>query len=198
MTEHVSSKPPNILIYSGSSDSHNKTFNTLKQTLLQVINLHSYAIYKLHEKHVNTHPWMDNTTLLVLGNNDSMSASVQKDFIKYLTGGGKILSLCSSFTCNVKKLPWDDKYCPFPASVEVKHPEFFQGEPQNLSALCEPFYFEGECSDIITDLSLLIIIIVCIVQCTCTCKGAFSCSLEKEYNQANSMHRTNCLATANI
>lgn len=123
---------------------------------MQVINLHSYAIYKLHEKHVNTHPWMDNTTLLVLGNNDSMSASVQKDFIKYLTGGGKILSLCSSFTCNVKKLPWDDKCCPFPASVEVNHPEFFQGEPQNLSALCEPFYFEGECSDIIFDLSLLI------------------------------------------
>ena len=119
---------------------------------MQVINLHSYAIYKLHEKHVNTHPWMDNTTLLVLGNNDSMSASVQKDFIKYLTGGGKILSLCSSFTCNVKKLPWDDKYCPFPASVEVNHPECFQGEPQNLSALCEPFYFEGECSDFITDL----------------------------------------------
>lgn len=142
--EDVSSKPPNILIYSGSSDTHNKTFNALKQTLLQVINLHSYAIYKLHEKHVNTHPWMDNTTLLVLGNNDSMSASVQKDFIKYLTGGGKILSLCSSFTCNVKKLPWDDKYCPFPASFEVKHPEFFQGEPQNLSALCEPFYFEGD------------------------------------------------------
>lgn len=141
---------------------------------------------------------MDNTTLLVLGNNDSMSASVQKDFIKYLTGGGKILSLCSSFTCNVKKLPWDDKYCPFPASVEVKHPEFFQGEPQNLSALCEPFYFEGECSDFITNLSLLITSCVLFSVHVHACKGAFNCPLEKEYNQANSMHRKNCLASAKV
>lgn len=142
--DNVSSKPPNVLIYSGSNDADDKTFNSLKQTLLQVLNLHNYAIYKLHKQHVNTHPWMDNTALLVLGNNDSISASVQKDFMTYLTCGGKILSLCSSFTCQVKKLPCKDQYQPFTACFEVNHPGLFQGQPLNFSAVCEPFYFEGD------------------------------------------------------
>ena len=141
----VSSKPPNVLIYSGSSDTDDRTFQSVKQALLQVLNVHSYAIYRLHEQHVSTHPWMDNTALLVLGNSDSIPASVQKDFVKFLRNGGSILGLCSRFTCQTIKHPWDDRYQPFVASIEVNHQQLFQGEPQNFSALCDPFYFEGEC-----------------------------------------------------
>jgi len=140
----VSSKPPNVLIYSGSSDTDDRTFQSVKQALLQVLNVHSYAIYRLHEQHVSTHPWMDNTALLVLGNSDSIPTSVQKDFVKFLRNGGSILGLCSRFTCQTIKHPWDDRYQPFVASIEVNHQQLFQGEPQDFSALCDPFYFEGD------------------------------------------------------
>ena len=139
----VSSKPPNVLIYSGRNDADNKIFNSVKQTLLQVLNLHSYAVYRLHEQHIVSHPWMDNTALLVFGNHDSIPASIQKEFVNYLRSGGNILSLCSPFTFQVVKHPWEDRYNPFIASIEISYPGV-QQEPPNVTALCEPFYFEGE------------------------------------------------------
>ncbi|XP_015759957.1 PREDICTED: biotin--protein ligase-like [Acropora digitifera] len=66
----VPTKPPNVLIYSGSEDAKRKVFNLVKETLLQVLHLHSYSIYHLHEKQVHSQPWMENTALLVIGDHD--------------------------------------------------------------------------------------------------------------------------------
>lgn len=141
-----SSKPPNVLIYTGKKDSDNKTFSVVKQALLQVLNLHSYVIYRLYEQQVTSHPWIENTALLVLGNNDPVSSKVQQAFVEYLRGGGQIFGLCSPFTCQVIKKPWDEQLKPFIASVKVNHPELPLGESPKFLALCEPFYFEGTCN----------------------------------------------------
>ena len=112
---------------------------------------------------MNTHPWRDNTALLVLGNNDSVSATMQKHFIKYLRNGGKILSLCSPFTFQVVKHPWDGRFEPFTASVEINHP--LRGESQIVS-ICEPFYFpSGECC---TEIYRIVsVVVVCLFVCLC-------------------------------
>ncbi|XP_078375574.1 biotin--protein ligase-like [Oculina patagonica] len=145
----ISSKPPNILIYTGCNDADDKKFSIVKQALTQVLNLHSYVIYRLHEQQVTSHPWIENTALLVLGNNDPISSKVQQAFVKYLRGGGQILGLCGPFTCQVIKKPWDDHFQPFIASVKVNHQELLQEESQQFSALCEPFYFEGDQTKIV-------------------------------------------------
>lgn len=139
----ASSKPPNVLIYTGTNDTDDKRFSAVKQALTQVLNLHSYVIYRLHEQHVTTQPWIENTALLVLGNNDPVSSKLQQAFVKYLGSGGQILGLRSPFTCQVVKKPWDDQYKPFSTSIRVNHPERLLGESQQFTALCEPFYFEG-------------------------------------------------------
>lgn len=142
-TETASSKPPNVLIYTGSKDDDNKKFSVVKQGLAQVLNLHSYVIYRLYEQQVTSHPWIENTALLVLGNNDPVSSKVQQAFVKYLRGGGQILGLCSPFTCQVIKKPWNEQFKPFAASIKVNRLYLPHGESQKFLALCEPFYFEG-------------------------------------------------------
>ena len=139
----LSSKPPNVLIYTGSKDSDNKKFNVVKQALVQVLNLHSYVIYRLYEQQVTSHPWIENTALLVLGNNDPISSKVQQTFVEYLRSGGQIFGLCSPFTCQVVKKPWYEQFKPFVASVNMNCPDLPYGKSQKFLALCERYYFEG-------------------------------------------------------
>ena len=139
----LSSKPPNVLIYTGTKDSDNKKFNVVKQALAQVLNLHSYVIYRLYEQQVSSHPWIENTALLVLGDNDPISSKVQETFVEYLRGGGQIFGLCSPFTCQVIKKPWYEQFKPFIASFNVNCPALPYGKSQKFMALCEPYYFEG-------------------------------------------------------
>ena len=141
----VPTKPPNVLIYSGSEDAKSKVFNHVKETLLQVLHLHSYSIYHLHEKQVHSQPWMENTALLVIGDHDLQSERTQFQFLKYLRSGGKILSLCSSFTVqSVVKHPWEEKLTQFVTSVEITDPGCSQKPDKSVCILCDPFYFKGE------------------------------------------------------
>lgn len=150
LTSHVSkamttksSKPPNILIYTGTYDTEGRRFIEVKRALSQVINLHSYVIYRIYEQQLTTHPWVENTALLVLGNSDSVSSKVQEVFLKYLKCGGQILSLCSPFTCQVVKKPLDEYQEPFIGSFRTNQ-EVVSEVKLHFSALCQPYYFEGE------------------------------------------------------
>ena len=138
-----SSKPPNILIYTGTYDTEGRRFNEVKRALSQVINLHSYVMYRIYEQQLTTHPWVENTALLVLGNSDSVSSKVQEVFLKYLKCGGQILSLCSPFTCQVVKKPLDENQEPFIGSFRTNQ-EVVSEVKLHFSALCQPYYFEGE------------------------------------------------------
>ena len=88
-------KPPNILIYTSKVDSA-RNFERVKAAIEQVVDKDSYVIYHLKYEEVDTTPWMDNTSLLVL-----VSRSKRTDdcpaFLKYFQGGGKILGLGSGF-----------------------------------------------------------------------------------------------------
>lgn len=138
-----SSKPPNILIYTGTYDTEGRRFTEVKRALSQVINLHSYVIYRIYEQQLTTHPWVENTALLVLGNSDSVSSKVQEVFLKYLNCGGQILSLCSPFTCQVVQKPLDEYQEPFIGSFRTNQ-EVVSEVKLHFSALCQPYYFEGE------------------------------------------------------
>lgn len=150
----VPTKPPNILIYSGSEDAKSKVFNHVKETLLQVLNLHSYSIYHLHEKQVHSQPWMENTALLVIGDHDLPSERTQFQFLKYLRSGGKILSMCSSFTVqSVVKHPWEEKLTQFVTSVEITDPGCSQKPDKSVCILCDPFYFKGDYTVLVQDVN---------------------------------------------
>jgi len=146
-----SSKPPNVLIYTGMKDGDNEKFSVVKQALAQVLNLHSYVIYRLYEQQVTSHPWIENTALLVLGNNDPVSSKVQQAFFEYLRGGGLIFGLCSPFTCHVIKKSWHEQFKPFIASVKVNHLELPYGDSKKFLALCEPYYFEGAKTTVVAE-----------------------------------------------
>ncbi|XP_078513001.1 biotin--protein ligase isoform X3 [Lissotriton helveticus] len=96
---NTSGKPPNVLIYVGSDPKATKTrFENVKSVLMECIDAESYVIYPLPEDQVLKSPWLDNTLLLVINTEESISKDVHKEFMAYLSKGGKIFSLSSSFT----------------------------------------------------------------------------------------------------
>ena len=89
------SKPPNILIYTSKVDS-SRNFERVKEVLEKVVDKDCYVIYHLKVEDVETTPWMDNTTLLVLVKGNKHNAE-SPAFLKYFQNGGKILGLGSGF-----------------------------------------------------------------------------------------------------
>lgn len=89
------SKPPNILIYTSKVDS-SRNFEKVKEVIEKVVDKDCYVIYHLKVEDVETTPWMDNTTLLVLVKGNKHTAESQA-FLRYFQKGGKILGLGSGF-----------------------------------------------------------------------------------------------------
>ncbi|XP_054021906.1 biotin--protein ligase isoform X1 [Dryobates pubescens] len=94
---NLAGKPPNVLIYLGSETSKVK-FEQVKSVLQECIDTDSYTIYQLHEEQVLKAPWIDNSLLLVIATEKPISEENHKQFIKFLSKGGKILGFSSSFT----------------------------------------------------------------------------------------------------
>ncbi|NXP52157.1 BPL1 ligase, partial [Heliornis fulica] len=92
-------KSPNILVYLGS-EAAKVRFEQVKSVLQECIGMDSYTIYQLHEEQVLKDPWIDNSVLLIVATDDPISEQNHKIFIKFLSKGGKILGLSSSFTFN--------------------------------------------------------------------------------------------------
>ncbi|NXV92069.1 BPL1 ligase, partial [Calonectris borealis] len=94
---NLSGKPPNVLIYLGSENAKVK-FEQIKSILQECIDADSYTIYQLHEKQVLKAPWIDNSLLLIIATEEPISEENHKQFMKFLSKGGKILGFSSSFT----------------------------------------------------------------------------------------------------
>ncbi|NXP71734.1 BPL1 ligase, partial [Ramphastos sulfuratus] len=94
---NLAGKPPNVLIYLGSETAKVK-FEQVKSVLQQCIDTGSYTIYQLHEEQVLKAPWVDNSLLLIIATEKPISEENHKQFIKFLSKGGKILGFSSSFT----------------------------------------------------------------------------------------------------
>nr|XP_032653229.1 biotin--protein ligase [Chelonoidis abingdonii] len=94
---NLTGKPPNVLIYVGSDPKKIK-FEKIKSVLKECIDTDSYTIYQLVEEQVLKAPWLDNSLLLVIATEEPISKDNHKQFLTYLSKGGKILGLSASFT----------------------------------------------------------------------------------------------------
>ncbi|XP_062478289.1 biotin--protein ligase isoform X1 [Pezoporus occidentalis] len=94
---NLAGKPPNILIYLGS-ETAKVEFEQVKSILQECIDADSYTIYQLHEEQVLKAPWVDNSLLLVIATDEPISEENHKQFMKFLSKGGKVLGFSSSFT----------------------------------------------------------------------------------------------------
>ncbi|OCT93778.1 biotin--protein ligase [Xenopus laevis] len=93
---NVTGKPPNVLIYCGPETGGR--FQEIKSVLLQCFDSSRYVIYPLPEDQVLKAPWTDNCLLLVVASDHPVSNQIIEQFLSYLSKGGKILGLSSSFT----------------------------------------------------------------------------------------------------
>uniref|UniRef100_A0A8C6VK79 Holocarboxylase synthetase n=1 Tax=Naja naja TaxID=35670 RepID=A0A8C6VK79_NAJNA len=94
---NLTGKPPNILIYLGS-DSQKVKFEEIKSVIMDCVDINAYTIYQLSEKQVLTVPWIDNALLLIIAESEPISDAVSKQFLAFMSKGGKILGLSSTFT----------------------------------------------------------------------------------------------------
>uniref|UniRef100_A0A665TP00 BPL/LPL catalytic domain-containing protein n=1 Tax=Echeneis naucrates TaxID=173247 RepID=A0A665TP00_ECHNA len=86
-------KPPNVLVYTNGCQER---YHVVHQLLLQCINLEKYIIYPLKPQEALSDPWLDNTRLLVLAEEETLTPQLQTRFLTYLSQGGKVLGLGST------------------------------------------------------------------------------------------------------
>lgn len=88
-----SCKPPNVLVYTAGCQQR---FQAVSQLLSECINMENNIIYHLLPQQVLTDPWVENTRLLVLAEEESLTPQLQACFLTYLSKGGRVLGLASS------------------------------------------------------------------------------------------------------
>ncbi|XP_029925053.1 biotin--protein ligase isoform X2 [Myripristis murdjan] len=112
-----SGKPPNVLIYTGGCQER---FQAIHQLLTECINMESYVIYPLQPQQALSEPWLDNTRLLVLAEEEPLTPQLQTQFLSYLGRGGRVLGLASSL-------------CPAGLSLEVRESRHRQVSTLNFT-----------------------------------------------------------------
>ncbi|KAM7032433.1 biotin--protein ligase [Passerculus sandwichensis] len=93
---NLAGKPPNILIYLGSEAAEGR-LEQVKAVLRECIDAESYALYQLHQEQVLRDPWPDNCLLLLIATQEPLPEGIHRQFMAFLSKGGKILGLSSSF-----------------------------------------------------------------------------------------------------
>ncbi|XP_039585225.1 biotin--protein ligase [Passer montanus] len=94
---NLAGKPPNILIYLGSEAAKGR-FEQVRAVLRECIDAESYTVYQLHQEQVLRDPWVENSLLLLIATEEPIPEGIHRQFMKFLSKGGKILGLSSSFT----------------------------------------------------------------------------------------------------
>lgn len=108
-------KPPNVLVYTGGCQGR---FQAVHQLLSECINMENNIIYPLLPEQALSDPWLDNTKLLVLAEEDTLTPQLQTTFLNFLNKGGRVLGLSSSL-------------CPAGLSLEAR--ERHRGQVRMLS-----------------------------------------------------------------
>ncbi|CAN8197033.1 unnamed protein product [Coccothraustes coccothraustes] len=94
---NLAGKPPNILIYLGSEAAQGR-LEQVKSVLRECVDADSYTLYQLHQEQVLREPWVENSLLLLIATEEPIPEGIHRQFMKFLSKGGKILGLSSSFT----------------------------------------------------------------------------------------------------
>lgn len=96
---NISGKAPNILLYVGSgSEEALGRLQQVRSVLTDCVDTDSYTLYHLLEDSALRDPWPDNCLLLVIASRDPIPKDIYHKFMAYLSQGGKVLGLSSSFT----------------------------------------------------------------------------------------------------
>ncbi|XP_028608328.1 biotin--protein ligase isoform X3 [Grammomys surdaster] len=96
---NISGKAPNILLYVGcGSEEALGRLQQVRSVLTDCIDTDSYTLYQLLEDSALRDPWPDNCLLLVIASRDPIPKDIYHKFMAYLSQGGKVLGLSSSFT----------------------------------------------------------------------------------------------------
>ncbi|XP_058379061.1 biotin--protein ligase isoform X2 [Diceros bicornis minor] len=96
---NITGKAPNILLYVGSdSPEAQGRFQQVRDVLADCVDTDSYTLYHLPEDSALRDPWSDNCLLLVIATRESIPEDLSRKFMAYLSQGGKVLGLSSSFT----------------------------------------------------------------------------------------------------
>lgn len=87
------SKPPNVLVYTGGCQER---FQAVSRLLSECVNMEDNIIYPLLPQQALSDPWLDNTRLLVLAEEETLTPQLQTCFLTYLSQGGRVLGLAST------------------------------------------------------------------------------------------------------
>ncbi|XP_053772931.1 biotin--protein ligase isoform X4 [Desmodus rotundus] len=96
---NITGKAPNILIYVGSdSQEALDRFQQVRSVLADCVDPDNYTLYLLSGESARRDPWSDNCLLLVITTREAVPKDLHHKFMAYLSQGGKVLGLSSSFT----------------------------------------------------------------------------------------------------
>ncbi|XP_033969860.1 LOW QUALITY PROTEIN: biotin--protein ligase [Trematomus bernacchii] len=87
------SKPPNLLLYTGGCQ---KRYEAVRQLISECIDMENNIIYPLQPQQALSDPWLENTRLLVLAEEETLTPQLQTRFLTYLSQGGRVLGLAST------------------------------------------------------------------------------------------------------
>lgn len=94
MDSRYNPKPPNVLVFTSGC---NDRYGAVSQLLSECIDMETNIIYHLLPEQALTDPWLENTRLLVLAEEQSLTSQLQSRFLQYLRQGGRILGMSSTF-----------------------------------------------------------------------------------------------------
>ena len=93
-------KPPNVLVLAAGSRTHpekrDAVFSSTKEGLAACLDGERYVVYRLDAEDVETAPWRDNCSLLVVPSGlqqEACSAGMLREMESYIQGGGTLLSM---------------------------------------------------------------------------------------------------------
>ena len=96
---NVTGKAPNILLYVGSDSRDGQDrLQQVQSALADCVDTDCYTLYHLPPESALRDPWPDNCLLLVIATGEPVPEDLSRRFTAYLSQGGKVLALASSFT----------------------------------------------------------------------------------------------------
>ncbi|XP_031542860.1 biotin--protein ligase [Vicugna pacos] len=96
---NITGKAPNILLYVGSdSQDAQGRLQLVRSALADCVDTDCYTLYHLSPESALRDPWSDNCLLLVIATREPVPEDLSRKFMAYLSQGGKVLGLSSSFT----------------------------------------------------------------------------------------------------
>ncbi|KAM5281773.1 biotin--protein ligase isoform 2-T2 [Ctenodactylus gundi] len=95
----VVGKVPNILLYVGTdSQEALGRLQQVRAVLADCVDADRYLLYHLPPESARRDPWLDSCRLLVIATNKPIPEDLHRKFLAYLSQGGSVLGLTSSFT----------------------------------------------------------------------------------------------------